>query len=592
MPAASSLQIRFCSSTDRVNLAYSTTGSGYPLVRAAHYLSHLSFDLESPVWRPWIRDLSRDHELVRYDERGLGLSDWDVPSFTFDAWVRDLETVVDSLGLRRFALLGISQGGPVSIAYAARHPDRVSHLILYGAYALGWAKRPQHPEEAEIRKAMHRLMELGWGRDEPTFRQMFTTKFIPEASVEQMRWFNVLQKVSCSTENALKFDEAFSQIDVLRILPQVSVPTLILHAKDDRVVPFELGRQLAALIPGSRFVPLEGRNHILLESEPAWARFLEEIRTFVGVPAVSTRKIADSAPPSLSEAELAQARQVISGSNRLLIADFRVAGSYVRFDSGTRNALKDFRQGLRAGLLSETLGRESYLVWGPPGSGKTYLVQQIAESVGRDLTYVELNLARLDEPGFRSALGQAWKTSGPCLCLIDEIDARATEAWPYEALLPYLEPPTDPARPRSVVLVGSSASSLTEMKQRISTRPKGTDLLSRIPRANEYSVPPLSIDDKIAVVLAQLDRAARDHRLAVHEVEKLALYYVVSNPRLDSARQLREVAVRCVERLPEGEERIKYDHLFDPGDAENKEFWIQTKTLHPELINSYIGIAE
>ncbi|MCI4364215.1 MAG: alpha/beta fold hydrolase [Thermoplasmata archaeon] len=584
-------QIRFCSSPDGVSIAYATTGNGYPLVRAAHYLSHLAFDLESPVWQPWIRELSRHNEYVRYDERGVGLSDWNVPHFSFDAWVQDLETVVEALGLKRFALLGVSQGGPVGVAYAVRHPERVSHLILYGTYALGWAKRHQNPQDIEIREAMHQLMKLGWGRDEPTFRQVFTTQFIPGATAEQMRWFNELQKVTCSTENALKFDETFGQIDVRDLLARVSVPTLVLHAKADRVVPFEQGRQLAAMIPGAKFIPLESENHVLLENEPAWTQFLDAISTFVGnlggAPVIASEPLVGE----LAEEELRHARDVIARSSRLAASEYGVVGNYVRYDPRTRSLLKEFRQKVVAGLKVPTQGRESYLLWGQPGSGKTYLVRQIADSLGPEVGFTELNLARLEEHGLRSALTKVLGTTRPCLCLVDEVDARATEAWPYEVLLPFLDPPADQATRTTFVLAGSSASSLAEMQQRMLARPKGPDILSRIPSAHEFSIPALSIEDRIAVVVAQLSAAAREHRRTVHEMERLALYYVVSNGKTSSPRQLRELAVRCVERLPEGEDRIKYDHLFDPGDAENKEFWLRTRASHSGLVDTFVSIG-
>ena len=183
-------RIRFCKAQDGTRIAFATTGVGPPVVRAAHYLSHLQFDVESPVWYHWIRELSRYNHYIRYDERGCGLSDWNVSDFTFEAWVSDLETVVDSLNLNKFTLLGVSQGGPVSIAYAARHPGRVDKLVLYGTYALGYAKRERTQEDKELgekRRLMHKLMELGWGQDNPAFRQLFTSLFIPDAGPEQMR---------------------------------------------------------------------------------------------------------------------------------------------------------------------------------------------------------------------------------------------------------------------------------------------------------------------------------------------------------------------------------------------------------------------
>jgi class 3 adenylate cyclase/TolB-like protein/pimeloyl-ACP methyl ester carboxylesterase/Tfp pilus assembly protein PilF len=284
---ASDQTVRFCTALDGTKIAYAITGKGPPLVRAAHYLSHLEYDFESPVWSHWIRELSRYNTYIRYDERGCGLSDQYPRDFSFDAWVTDLETVVDSLALEKFDLLGVSQGGSVAIAYAAKHPDRVKHLILYGAYARGWGTRPTTsatPEALETRKAIHRLIGLGWGQDNPAFRQVFTSLFIPEAGAEQQKWFNELQRVSCSPGNAMKFDEVFSGIDVAERLKEVAVPTLILHARHDDVVPLEEGKLLASGIPGARFVSFEGRNHILLNSENGWRTLLREYRRFTGLP--------------------------------------------------------------------------------------------------------------------------------------------------------------------------------------------------------------------------------------------------------------------------------------------------------------------
>ncbi|MGH7578577.1 MAG: alpha/beta fold hydrolase, partial [Gemmatimonadales bacterium] len=197
-------QIRFCTSSDGARVAYATTGNGPPLVKAANWLSHLEFDWNSPVWRHWIRELSRDHTLVRYDERGCGLSDWAAEEFSLDAWVRDLEAVVDRLGLERFPLLGISQGGPIAIAYALRHPERVSRLILYGSYSRGRGHRNLSEREREEREVMLRMIAVGWGQDHAAFRQVFTSLFIPEGSPEQVHWFNELQRVSASPENAVR----------------------------------------------------------------------------------------------------------------------------------------------------------------------------------------------------------------------------------------------------------------------------------------------------------------------------------------------------------------------------------------------------
>jgi pimeloyl-ACP methyl ester carboxylesterase/DNA-binding CsgD family transcriptional regulator len=220
---------------------------------------------------------------VRYDERGCGLSDWDVTDFSIDAWVRDLETVVDTLGLDRFPLLGISQGASVSVAYAVKHPEKVTHLILFGGYARGRFNRDLTPEEMLQAETMINVIRVGWGQENPAFRQLFTTMMMPEGTEEQISWLNELAHISATPENAAKMERAFYQIDVTDLAPRVSAPTLVLHARDDAGIPFEEGRLLAALIPDARFVLLASKNHILREEEPAWSRFLAEIRAFLGV---------------------------------------------------------------------------------------------------------------------------------------------------------------------------------------------------------------------------------------------------------------------------------------------------------------------
>ncbi len=278
-PGLDKQQILFCTSSDGIGIAYATVGEGPPLVKAANWLNHLEFDWQSPIWRHMFSQLSREHRLVRYDERGNGLSDWEVDDISFEAFVRDLETVVDAAGLDRFALLGISQGCPVCIAYAVRHPERVSHLVLYGGYALGWAKRSQ--KDRETGNAIVELIRQGWGQDNPAFRQMFTSQMMPGATPEQMQWFNELQRITTSPENAVRLRIAMGDIDVMSLLPQISTPTLVLHARNEAVAPFEGGRKIAAMIPGARFVPLESANHLLIESEPAWPQFVAEVRGFL-----------------------------------------------------------------------------------------------------------------------------------------------------------------------------------------------------------------------------------------------------------------------------------------------------------------------
>jgi pimeloyl-ACP methyl ester carboxylesterase len=273
-------EIRFCTSADGVQIAYATTGTGPPLVKVANWLSHLEFDWDSPIWRHWLTELSRDHTLVRYDERGCGLSEQQPVEFSFDGWLLDLEAVVDALGLERFPLLGISQGGPIAIAYAVGHPDRVSQLILYGTYARGRNFR-MSAEQREEREALITLTRHGWGRDDPTYRQLFTSGFVPGATAEQMGWFNDMQRASTSGENAARFMRTFDDVNVIDMLADVDVPTLVLHCRDDRRIPHEEGRRLAAAIPGARFISLEGSNHIILEEDAAWPVFSSEVRRFL-----------------------------------------------------------------------------------------------------------------------------------------------------------------------------------------------------------------------------------------------------------------------------------------------------------------------
>jgi pimeloyl-ACP methyl ester carboxylesterase len=245
-------------------------------------MQHLHHDWESPIWRHWLEGLCAQNTLIRYDQRGNGLSDWDVADLSFEAMVSDLESVVDASGIERFALLGISQGCAVSVAYALRHPHRVSHLILYGGYVAGWRVRGDFDEVAR-RTAMGLLIRRGWGQNNPAFRQMFTSLFIPGANQEQMDWFNELQRRTISPKNAASLHDALGNVDVSHMLPHVDVPTLVLHARDDAAVPFGAGRAFAAGIRGARLVPLESRNHVLLEHEPAFAQFLDETRRFLAV---------------------------------------------------------------------------------------------------------------------------------------------------------------------------------------------------------------------------------------------------------------------------------------------------------------------
>ena len=274
-------KLRFCTSSDGVTLAYATAGNGPPLVKASNWLTHLEYDWQSPIWRHWVEGLSRSHAYLRYDARGCGLSDRDPPEISLEAWVRDLEAVVDAAGLERFPLLGVSQGGAISIAYAHRHPERVSHLVLYGAFGRGRLQRGAGRQAIDETLLYYKLIELGWGTDHAAFRSVFATEFMPGGSQDLIHGFDELQRLSTSGATAVRTMQAADQVDILGLAHGIACPTLVLHARGDQRIPFEEGRLLASAIPNARFVPLESRNHILLESEPAWSRFLDELHAFV-----------------------------------------------------------------------------------------------------------------------------------------------------------------------------------------------------------------------------------------------------------------------------------------------------------------------
>jgi pimeloyl-ACP methyl ester carboxylesterase len=312
-------KLSFCTAPDGTRIAIASIGSGPPLVRAAHWLSHVEHDLESPVWRPWLLELSRRHAYIRYDQRGCGLSDRDVAEFSLAAWSADLEAVVDSLKLRRFALLGMSQGGAAAITYAVRHPDKVSHLVLFGAYALGAQRRAATDADRLEAQTLVNLIRVGWGRDNPAFRQVFTNQFIPGGTASQHQWWNELERLTADPETAARMLEACHQIDVSELARQLRVPTLVVHSRGDARVPFDEGRRLAALIPGARFLPLESDNHVLLDSEPAWEVFLAEARSFLAQPPAGGANNANS-ETALTQAERDVLRLVAQGLDNKAIA--------------------------------------------------------------------------------------------------------------------------------------------------------------------------------------------------------------------------------------------------------------------------------
>ena len=275
-------EIGYCRAGDGVRLAYAVSGRGPPLVKAANWINHLEYDWESPLVRHLLVGLSQDRTLIRYDARGAGLSDWDVADLSLEAWVNDLEVVADAAGVERFPLLGISQGCAVSIAFAVTHPERVSHLILYGGFARGAGKRS--PQEAAKAQALATLTRLQWGSENPAIRRMFATEIMPECTKEQMDMFTELQRRATSAESAGRYMEAVAEFDIAALLPKLEVPTLVMHARSDARIPIELGRELAAGIRGAKFVAMQGNNHWLLENDPLTRRFLEEISLFLTEP--------------------------------------------------------------------------------------------------------------------------------------------------------------------------------------------------------------------------------------------------------------------------------------------------------------------
>lgn len=314
--------IRFCTSSDGVRIAYATTGNGPPFVKAANYLTHLEHDRAGPVWTHWLDRLSEHHTFIRYDARGSGLSDWDVDEYSITKWVQDLEAVVDAMELDTFPLLGISQGAAVSIAYAAKHPEKVSHLILYGGYARGRFHRGLSPEEKIEAETLINAIHTGWGQQNPAFRQLFSTLLMPGGTENQIEWLNELAKISATPENAAIMERAFYHINVTTLARKISTPTLILHARDDACIPFEEGRILAGLIPDARFVTLNSKNHILMEEEPAWSRFLAEVHSFIGTSESSKKpKEPKAVFPELTKRELEVFDLVSQGLKNKEIAD-------------------------------------------------------------------------------------------------------------------------------------------------------------------------------------------------------------------------------------------------------------------------------
>mgnify|MGYP006172718901 CR=1 FL=1 len=282
-------RIRYLPTPDGVRLAWAEAGEGPVLVKAANWLTHLEYEWESPVWRHWIRFFTGHFRYIRFDERGCGMSDWNVGDLSPDRWRQDLEAVIDAAQPEGpVTLFGISQGAAACLMYAVEHPERVSRMILYGGYARGVARRG-NPDRAREYQAIADLARLGWGSDNPAFRQVFTSRFVPDASPEQLQWFNDLCRKTTTPAIAARLLEARAVVDVTHLLERVRVPTLVIQSRDDHITPLEEGRLLATGIPGAEMVELDSKNHVLLEHEPAWARFCDAVLDFAGVrPAVES----------------------------------------------------------------------------------------------------------------------------------------------------------------------------------------------------------------------------------------------------------------------------------------------------------------
>jgi len=313
-------EVRLCRAPDGVRIAYARHGSGPPLVIAACWLSHLQYDWESPVWRHFVAELGEVATIFRYDERGHGMSDWDVDDYSLEARVADLEAVVDHAGVGRFALMAMSQGGPVAITYAARHPERVSRMLFYGSFAA--ANRNPTPDGDELNATFDQLLKVGWARPDSVFRRVFTSLMIPGATEEQMRWLDELQRVSVSTENAVAARRQRSTENVVGLLPELDQPTLVLHCRGARMNDFEEGRFLASNIANSRLVPLESSNHIVLGDEPAWSVVVDEVAGFLEPDRQpEPRRVVVDVAAKLSPRELDVLRLAAEGEDNDAIAE-------------------------------------------------------------------------------------------------------------------------------------------------------------------------------------------------------------------------------------------------------------------------------
>lgn len=588
-------QIRFFKMPDGARIAYATVGEGPVLIHIAHWLSHLEFDWQDEAKRSFYEGLARKHTLVRYDKHGCGLSDRNRTEISLESEIQVLEALIDHVAPDRLALLGISQAGPIALTYAVRNPERVSHLILYGSYSNG-----ARIAADELRQSMLSLVRAHWGIGSKALADIF----MPGSDAAAVENFARSQRKAATAEMASQLLDLTYRIDVTDLLAQVRVPTVVIHRDRDRAMPFHLGRELASSIADVRLVPLDGRIHFpwLGDTDSV----LGAISEFLGDPEQTATPAAPAHPTkepipftATKDASADTAARgtgdvydLIASLDVVVLSRYRVVGDYMRFDELVRSALMDARQKISAGLRSQGRTRENHLIWAAPGTGKTYFVEQVAASLSASIRYLELNLAKHEKRRFLAELGALDDTANPSLCFVDEIDAKPDEAWPYESLLPYLDAAAQGGAPLVLVLAGSGGESIGELKKLIAQRPKGTDLLSRIPSANEYEIAPLGVFDRVLVALSQIRQLGREAERDIRAVEKLGLCYVALSSRLTNARQLREFAARAVQRIEAGEDRIKYDNLFSAGDPENKEFWLQAGPAAIELANRFVTLEE
>ena len=588
-------QIRFFTTAEGFRIAYATAGEGPVLLHVAHWLSHLEFDWQDAAKRSFFEALARNNTLVRYDKHGCGLSDRNRTEFSLESEVQLLEGLIDHVAPDRLVLLGISQAGPIALAYAVRHPERVSQLILYGTYSEG-AKIATD----DLKESMLSLVRAHWGIGSKTLADMF----MPGSDMAAVESFATNQRKAATAEMAGQLLDLTYRIDVSDLLAQVRVPTVVIHRDRDRAMPFHLGRELASSIPDVQFVPLDGRIHFpwLGDTDSV----LRAISEFLGVPEQTATPLAPAhatreATPSTATNDASASAggpgngdvyDLIAGLDVLVFSRYRVVGDYMRFDEVVRSALKDARQKITAGLRSQGRTRENHLIWAAPGTGKTYFVEQVAASLATSIRYLELNLAKHDQQSFVAALRELDDTDSPSLCFVDEIDAKSDEAWPYESMLPYLDAAAQRGAPLVFVLAGSGGDSVEELKMLIARRPKGTDLLSRIPSENDYEIAALGVLDRVLVAMSQIRQLGREAGRDIRAVEKLGLCYIALSSRLANARQLREFAARAVQRVQAGEDRVKYDDLFSAGDPENKEFWLQAGPAAGKLASRFVTLEE